>query len=415
MPIGSNVMTRDGAWCWFGDPRAVHFVGEHERTFVGWISSDGEIAVAQYDHRTNGLDNHVVMGGFQVDDHNNPTLCVLPDRRIAVFWTAHAARDYQRIYYRRTAVPEDITSWEPVREYTRNTNGSKSFTYEHLVQLSAEPDKLYVFWRGGNFNPNFAVLSPPDDWSDPKTLVYVEGHRPYLKAHDNGVDRIDFAFTDGHPRNVHTSIFHMYYEGGKLYRTGGSLIGAMGAPAIAPAEATTVYDARSRAKAWIHDVALDPDGHPVLVFATFPGDPEWTGHRYHYARWTGSEWQVHEMCDAGGTIYELPTDGTPPTEPDYTGGISLDHANPAEVLLSRHTPHQVERWTTPDHGITWQVEEIAQDRTTKNIRPIKPRGLTGTGAMSAIWMAGRYTTYVDYATQIMAIGAHGKPIRLTTG
>lgn len=413
-------ITADGAWCWFGDPRAVHFEGEHNRTYIGWINTRGEIAIGQYDHTTDTLTKTVLMADFPVDDHNNPTICIRPGNRVAVFWTAHASADHQRIYYRRSAAPEDISEWEPLKWFDKNTPGGSSFTYENLVQLSTEPSRLYMFWRGGNFNPNYTSTTGGDIWADPKTLVYVAGQRPYLKVHSNNVDRIDFAFTDGHPRDVHTSIFHMYYQTGNLYHTDGSLIGPMGAevdgqPAMPPSAATTVYDSTNRPKAWVHDVALGADGHPVIVFATFPGDPEWTGHRYHYARWTGNRWDVQRLCDAGGTIYELPSDGSPPSEPDYSGGITLDHSNPSEVLLSRQPSggmHKIERWVTPDKGATWNVQPIAQDLTEKNVRPFKPHGLTGHGPMSILWMAGRYTTFTDFGTRIMAVGADGTPFRL---
>ncbi|MEA3409377.1 MAG: hypothetical protein U9Q95_03415, partial [Candidatus Eisenbacteria bacterium] len=44
------VLATDGAWCWFGDPRAVFYEGEHRRTFVGFVTSTGDVTLAHYDH-----------------------------------------------------------------------------------------------------------------------------------------------------------------------------------------------------------------------------------------------------------------------------------------------------------------------------------------------------------------------------
>ena len=45
----------------------------------------------------------------------------------------------------------------------------------------------------------------------------------------------------------------------------------------------------------------------MIVFASFLTAAD---HRYHYARWTGSAWDVHQITPAGGTFRE---DGGSPT------------------------------------------------------------------------------------------------------
>lgn len=42
----------DGAWSWFQDPRAVHYVGAHDRTYIGYVTSAGDIDVVS---QVNGL------------------------------------------------------------------------------------------------------------------------------------------------------------------------------------------------------------------------------------------------------------------------------------------------------------------------------------------------------------------------
>ena len=49
--------TFNGAWCWFSDPRAVYYEGNHKRTYSGWIDNFGDVHVGFYDHET-GADRH---------------------------------------------------------------------------------------------------------------------------------------------------------------------------------------------------------------------------------------------------------------------------------------------------------------------------------------------------------------------
>ncbi|WP_242583983.1 BNR-4 repeat-containing protein [Amycolatopsis sp. 195334CR] len=390
-----------GAWCWFGGPRAVH---HRKHTYLGYLTDSGQIVVAQYDHETARLSHAVLAENFEIDDHNNPAIHVLPDGRLEVYWTAHARNI--PLYYRRSRLPGDITGgWEPARTITTNTVGQYGWTYTTVAQLSAEKGRKYLFWRGADFNPAFSTTDGGDQWTEARSLIQVPGQRPYVKLCTNGRDTIHFAFTDGHPRNVHTSIYYVYYRAGHLHRANGERIGPLGTP-ISPSQADKVYDATGQPKSWIWEIATDHCEHPVLVYANFPAD---TDHHYRYARWDGKAWQDHHITAAGDSIS---ADGK---EPNYSGGISLDHGDPATVLLSRQAPggrHEVERWRTPDGGRTWTGEPITRNSAELNVRPFKPVGLSGNDAMSVLWMAGEYPSYVGYRTRIMALGPDGRAFSL---
>ena len=103
-------------------------------------------------------------------------------------------------------------------------------------------------------------------WSAARTLVSVAGERPYVKVESNGEDTIHFGFTNAHPNEApDVNIYYAAYRDGQLYRADGTRIGPLGT-AIAPAQADTVYD--TGRKAWVHDIAQDSQGRPVLVFAS---------------------------------------------------------------------------------------------------------------------------------------------------
>jgi PKD repeat protein len=314
------------------------------------------------------------------------------------------------MHYRVSSAPGDVTAWEPPQTVDENTLGGFGYTYPNPIHLDDE-DRTYLFWRGGNYNPTFSLQDDGEaSWSPARTLITNPGARPYVKYDASGGDTIHVAFTNVHPGEQasvarDSNIYYARVRGGRTERVGGQQIGSLDDP-IAPAEGDLVWD--GTAPAWIHDVAADPSGNPVLVFASFPTV---TDHRYHYARWTGSAWQVNEIIGAGGSIAEEAE-----RSPRYSGGITLDHEDPSRIYLSRQVgagAWQVETRTTADNGVSWSPP-TALSAGGKNVRPVSPRGMGATtGELSVIWMTGGYSNYEDYDTTIhafMPIAANAPPI-----
>jgi BNR repeat-containing family member/PKD domain/Concanavalin A-like lectin/glucanases superfamily len=384
-PIG------DGAWSWFGDPRAVSYSGAHTRTYAGWVDLEGDIKVSSYDQATGDRVTAVLQARLNKDDHANPSIQVRPDGRLVVYYSRHVGPS---LHYRVSSNPEDVTAWEPTQRVPTNTPGIRGYTYPNPIRLEAE-DRAYLFWRGGNYNPTFSVQNDGETaWSPARTLITMPGERPYVKYDSSGGDTIHVAYTNAHPNEFgDVNIYYARVRGGKIERAGGEQIGSLDDP-IAPAEGNLVYDGVEQA--WVHDVAADALGRPVIVFASFPTAAD---HRYHYARWTGSAWDVHQITPAGGTFRE---DGG---SPYYSGGLTLDHEDPSHVYLSRQVgagEWQVETWTTSDGGTSWSSQAVTS--AGKNVRPVSPRGMTATdGDMSVLWMSGGYPSYVSYDTAIQTL------------
>ena len=394
----------DGAWSWFGDPRAVTHNG---RTFVGWVDREGDIKVSSYDHTTGARVTAVLQSRLNQDDHANPSLQVHPDGRLVVYYSAHVG---PAMHYRVSVAPGDVTAWQPPQTVDPNTPGGFGYTYPNPIRLEAE-DRTYLFWRGGNYNPTFSLQNDGEQsWSPARTLITNPGSRPYVKYDASGGDTIHVAYTNLHPgeqANIarDSNIYYARVRGGRIERVGGQQVGSLDDP-IAPAQGDQVWN--EAAPAWIHDVAADASGNPVLVFASFPTV---TDHRYHYARWTGSAWQVNEIIAAGGSIADEPG-----RSPRYSGGITLDHEDPSRIYLSRQVgagAWQVETRTTANNGVSWS-SPTALSAGAKNVRPVSPRGMPATGGeQSVIWMTGGYFNYEDYDTAIhafMPIVANAPPI-----
>ena len=407
-PAQVSELVGDGAWCWFQDPRAIHHVGLHDRTYVGYVTTKGDIDVLALDDPTGTVYQTVLHPRLVADDHAAPGLEVLPDGRIAVFYAGHVGNT---MYYRVSTNPEDVTSFGPEQTVPVNVTGPYGYTYANPIYLSAE-HRTYLFFRGADARP---VMTYSDDnlqtWSPAHTLVLpvgaIPGQRPYAKYATNGVDTIYFTFDDGHPRDILTnSVYYMAYKGGEFSRADGSPIasldsvtGANGATAtpITPGQADLVYNGSGAdGKAWVQDIAAGPDGRPVILFASFPND---SNHRYHYSAWNGTAWQDNDFTGGGGSI------ATIGGETEYSGGLSLDHNDPTVVYTSRQqgSAWEIQRWTTPDLGTTFTAPvSITANSTVKNVRPVVPWG--SPGPVKVLWMSGTYTHWKGlYNTSIQML------------
>lgn len=377
----------EGGWSYFSDPRAVEVTTPRRLLYSGWVSSLGSIVAGLYDPATQRTSTMVLHDRLQNDDHANPSVVALPDGRVTYFWSAHNGL---ATYYRTTRVPGDIHSFGPLLTLPVKPSGDRLFTYTNPVILPGESNRLYLFWRSQYTHQAFATS---DDlgahWSPARILLEEPGQRPYVKYAAND-DTIAIAFTRSHPDESTTGIYYMSYWKDALFRADGTAIGGVEDLPIAPAQTELVVDpAVLGGSAWIQDVALGPDGLPVIVYVA-------TGamHRYHYVRYDGTAWHDTLMTDAGPAIT------TGGREPSYSGGISLDHSDPTTAYLSRRVGDRnvVERWVTADGGATFTSTPLEQDLTVDNLRPIVPLGLTPDSPVRALWMSGSYRYFTDYLT-----------------
>lgn len=378
-----------GSWCWFADPRAVRVVSPRDMTFVGWIDWQGRVTVGAYSAATGARTTHVIADLYH-DDHGSPSLLVEPDKRLTVFWSAH---DGSALDYRTSTRPESVRAWGPVHTLPDRLAGVYGYTYPNPVRLSGEHGRLYLFWRGASWGADFATRDSGRRWSGPTALLADPGQRPYVKVDGNGRDTIAVAFTTAHPRNALTSIYYMAYRRGWWRRADGRRIARLRAGPVAAQRADLVYNARATGvPGWVWDVALGPDGRPVIVFATFRSARD---HLYWYARFDGRRWLLHRLVHGGPTI----SPGT--IEYEYSGGLALDHGDPSTVYLSRRVRgwFEIERWHTSDGGAHWSDMTVARTPGADDVRPVLARGADA-GTMSLMWLQGRYGSYTHYRTSV---------------
>ncbi len=394
------------SWCWFQDERAM--IDGDQLLFTG-VTSEGANTVSTY-HLETGDKKTVVLNDqtFEADDHNVGALLKRPDGRYLCVYAGHGIESKMR--YRISTQPGDISQWE--EEKSVDTGGAT--TYSNVFRMSGN-GKTYNFHRGIGSNPNYMVSEDDGNtWEYGGQLFAFKG-RPYLRYASDGQDRIHFITTEEHPRYYNNSIYHGYIERGKMYGSGGKLIGNLSQKQetnLKPFDFTSIYDGDSSTRknvAWTSDIELDHEGNPYVAFSVTK-DPIRLGetketeeggfdHRYHYARWDGQEWHEYEIAYAGTRLYA--------GENEYTGLISLHPQDPDVVYISADvnpetgkplrsdgkSHYEIFRGTTDDQGAHWQWTAITENSDEDNIRPII---VCSDQYEALLWLKGSYTTFRDY-------------------
>lgn len=395
-----QTVSPDGAWCWFADPRAIYKDGI---TYFGYVDSLGNVKVRQYDHiKRDFLDETTLHSVLEVDDHIDPGIIVrASDKKVLAFYSQHVGSS---LYERISSSPEDTTTWDAEVDIGSQLEGNY-YTYPSPLQLTGEIDNpIYLFFRHHVSNlgyPTWAYSKSIDGgitWSPMTSFFAVIGNfSPYFKISSNGVDRIDFFCSNGHPDEAITtgiSLFHFYYKNGHFYKSDGTQITV--SPPFGPSDVTLVYDGTT-VSGWVWDVVLGNDDKPVVVYTRHV---LYTDIRYNYARWSGSEWVTNEIVASGGYI----GDGNGAGEKYYAGGVVLDHNDPTIVYYSKQVGSYFEiyRAKTKDNGESWDCTAITRNSVIKNIRPVPI--IDHALDLVVLWMGGSYTGYMVYDTTLMGVG-----------
>jgi hypothetical protein len=377
----------DGIWTWFSDPRAVFRNGA---TYVGSIRSNGRPNVHKYDHAAKSGAEFVLTGTFQADDHNNAALVFATDGKLWANYSKHNDADGNRL--RVTSAAEDISAWST--EAVVASAGAVAYSNTHYLSATG---RYYNHFRRG-VSSQWAISS--DDlatWDTEREWIVNGGERPYVKACNNGVDRIDLLFTTGHPSQTVSSVYHCYMQldAGveKFYKTDGTYIGT---GSVTPAQASLVWDASAgNGEAWTWEMAIGADGHPRALFTRFPSTSD---HRYMHGRWTGSAWVTSEITAGGGYLYAA--------EEFYSGGLCFDANDTTRVYLSKYVTDtwEIQEWRTGDDGATWALFRditAASGAGVVNGRPYSPRNHDG--QCCCVWWRGTYTDFTSFSTAVYGV------------
>ncbi|KZN23307.1 hypothetical protein A4G99_14845 [Haladaptatus sp. R4] len=196
-------------WIWFTNPRAVRYVGDEDRTYVGYLGgpTGTDIRVGAYDHRANGWAGTTLHASFSADDHTNPSLVVREDGHLIVFWTGHNG---EKIFYAISEEPESVSGFG-----RRRTISQHVVTYPNPVLVPENGrSTLYLFYRDrevtadatddeygyiGDGNVYYRrSLDGGSTWTDQHEMVAApDGHYSMYFVHAQGDDgTVHFFLTD---------------------------------------------------------------------------------------------------------------------------------------------------------------------------------------------------------------------------
>ena len=424
------MIASEGAWCWFADPRAMHYTssdGSVDAAYVGYIDVHGNIKASMF---ANGNQEDVLMRSyFQPDDHDNPTFLVLPDGRIMSFYTRHT--DESCFYYRISEKPGDITRLGKEKKIVVKNNT----TYPSPFILSDDPDHIYLCWRGIGWHPTIAKISMPDANDDvkieygPYQMVQSTGARPYAKYQSNGKDKIYVSYTTGHPDNEYPNwlYFNVININAKKNSNGdvtvnpqlcdlkGNVLSTIAngkfnvnkTDSYKSAYSATLIDAPTAYRDWVWQITLDKDENPVVAMVRISNDKN--SHEYYYAHWNGQKWNLTDLANGGGRFHSSNT------EYCYSGGMSIDPDTINNVYLSVPTAsattgnkvYEIWKYVVDDNGKVTDKVQITKNSEKNNVRPFVLPGSAGKN-LRLCWMNGDYYYWLvcknypkGYPTSIM--------------
>lgn len=402
----ANAVIFDGAWIWYSVPVAVQNNGKTYIAYVAGERNTGDIGIASIDHETEAVSTTILRDSFDYDDHANPTILIRnSDDKIVPFYTNHTGNTFLR--WKISDSANDISSFGA--ENTVSSSVASSFiTYPQPVQVPDENNEIFVFYRtvsgdqnrqwtyrrssdgGDTFGSEHILRENFSDWTG--GIV-----NPYTIPKGDGGGRIHFCSTDyeqvgegGTPSNI----YHFYYKNGSYYQSDGTKIKDEADLPITTATEVTTVDNSDNVTIW--DIAINNDGNPVITYVYWQDFA--TSHIYRYAKWTGSQWETHDILDSGGPISERDSGKW------YSGGVRLNQTDPSIVYVSEQITdniYTIKKYSTEDGGQSWSEEQNYLNLpNSKNIRPRYPRN-ADESVVEVLWLSRRYTNLRDYDMRVV--------------
>lgn len=404
---GTTSLSSNGAWCWFGDPRAIE--DEHS-LYSTWITNGGDIVVNKNDFHDGKSYQAKMPIKLSINDHNNPSLLYLKDGNLMVFYSGHNG---SKMYYQKTALAGDINSFSEPQFLKANTG--KGFTYPNPLTVDFfGRERIMLFWRDFQWQPRFTYSDDQGlTWSKSIQLVENYGQRPYVKYFKGDSGKVHIAMTDGHPaNNIKNSIYYMYMKDSVFYRANGEKIGDMLDLPFSLRKLDKIYDpvklARPRIlageeviykRAWIWSIAEDRFSNGVVAYSITDKN---FNHDYLYSTYRG-KWINRFITNGGGTI-QLPNRHK--REHYYAGGVFIDSQEPNKVYLSKKigtAKHQIEKWKMNRRGRFKRMTKYTS--SAASFRPFVPYLVNSKQKRktAVLWMSGTYDYYTDFQTKIIGL------------
>lgn len=394
-----GIYGRDARWVWFTNPRAVRHVGDHDRTYVGYVGgpTGRDVCVGVYDHDTGSFETTVVEPDVSRNDHTTPAVLARNDGHLLVCWSRHDGESMRSLV---STDPEDISTFE-----TTATHEGAAVCYPNPIQIGTDRGSpIYLFYRdrAGTGDGHVYYRRSEDgghSWSEDERLVTAPaGHFSvyFVAAERNGCIHLFFTDAEGGSTTPKRHVLYGRLEDNTFFEADGSVIAAETQVPLSTDDLEVVYDSTAPDNhfCWIWDAGVDEGGNPAVVYATFPSS---LAHEYRYARWTGERWVDRFLIDAGEYL------GADAATRYYSGGIAIDERDPDTVYASvrRGGRFVLKRLETDNLGRTFAADTITDRAAGDHMRPVVPSNATE--EVPVLWNAGAYNNFDSSQTTLQGV------------
>lgn len=332
-----------------------------------------------YDHHRRVVPRPTIVHDKQgVDDpHDNPSLCLDGKGHLWIFVSGRAKARPGLIY--RSVKPYSTDEFELIAE--------REFTYPQPRWFDGQ-GFLFLFTKYTKGRELYFSTSPDGrTWTPDRKFAGMGGH--YQTSHRVG-NRVITAF-NMHPGGNVDKRTNLYYlqtdDFGKTWRNvRGESVELPLANAVNPALVRD-YQAEKRL-IYIHDLDLDRDGRPVILFTTSAdhrpgpgGDPRW----WTVAHWLSERWEFSEVTRANHNY----STGSLSVEPDGSWRIIGPTERGPQPIGSGG---EVAIWSTKDSGKTWLKERDVTRASRMNHNYVR-RPLNAHPEFHAFWADGNPDTF----------------------
>ncbi|MBR5536019.1 MAG: BNR-4 repeat-containing protein [Clostridia bacterium] len=420
--MGTSVLAEEGGWNWCLDPRAIRDIDPDtgsDKTYVSYIDNRGNIKITVYDNNEDTYKQVFVREGFAADDHNNPSLLILPDHRVMVIYSQHTEEEC--FYYRISENPNDVSSFG--EEKVVSTEGFGTVTYPTPFYMSDTPDAFYLFWRGTAWHPTMARFTLPDANDDIsyeiEPVMYIDARenesvtnrRPYAKYTSNGKDKIYVSYTYAHPDTMETNTLYCSYidiNSLTLHSLTGEVLTDITSNPFKITNAETnpaiVVNRTDAIRNWNWEIELTEDEKPVVLYVGISKNGK--SHLYYHAEWTGEDWTITYIDDGGQWFH----DNTKGAEKCYSGGLCVDHNNtdivyasiPVEGIYGEF--YEIYRYVI-ENGEVISKTAVTKNSPENNFRPYVVKNSLPSDKVHLVWLSGEYYYWANKKDFLPSNGA----------
>lgn len=377
----------DATTLWLNQTSSIHYEGEHNRTYLSWVTRTGAVMVGAYDHDLGQMLPPVTLHQWATpDDHGAPAVHVIqkgPDKgKLLVAYSHHNST----LFCRRTTNPEDLSAWDPQQTIT-----TRKSTYPKLAELSN--GIIYVLFRGDSkttSGQSMGVLKGSPNagraWgADVDVVNFGPGMITYPGALRSFGNRLHIMFNVPVLGGTSNTIYHTVRDETGTWRTAG---GAALTLPINQSSMPPIYTGPPSRNLVLGDMRPDHLGRPVMTFMTsLPyATPFGAACPAYRARFTGSYWQVKTVPSV--------------TQIYYPAGLAIDprDTNVLATVVKISGQFELRRLTTVTEGSTWTTETLIRQPLAMT-RPIFVEN--GIDGFRLTWLdVLRYERYTDFNTNL---------------